>query len=396
MSSDSSRRFNADRFELARLRRGITKRSLSQSLGVTSMAVGRYSKGEREPASDVVEKIADILSFPVEFFYGETLTEASQKGPSFRALSKLTARQRDQAVAAGTLGMYLSDWVERKFRLPRPNIPQYENAVIPPESASMELRVRWGLGERPIKNMVHLLEYHGIRVFALAEETRSVDAYSFWHDSKPFMFLNTSKSAERSRMDAAHELGHLAIHSSEIAQRSPHLEREAQEFAASFLMPRRSVLARIQPGAMLPEIIEAKHYWNVSAANLTHRIHRLGLLTKYQYTSTFIEIGKRNFRTEEPEPSERETSQVLNKVFGRLREKGTTVAQVADELSLHPEEVSKLLLGLVSFPLPMNYHTHRTRPSDGARQTTATSEKIRLLHTEAGISQSENDCASPQ
>ena len=33
-----------------------------------------------------------------------------------------------------------------------------------------------------------------------------MDAYSFWRRGVPYVFLNTMKSAERSRMDAAHEL----------------------------------------------------------------------------------------------------------------------------------------------------------------------------------------------
>lgn len=49
----------------------------------------------------------------------------------------------------------------------------------------------------------------GIRVFSLAEEGREADAFCTWHDSKPFVFLNRMKSAERCRFDAAHELGHL-------------------------------------------------------------------------------------------------------------------------------------------------------------------------------------------
>ena len=70
----------------------------------------------------------------------------------------------------------------------------------------MEIRSMWGIGERPIRNTIHLLELHGVRVFALAAETAVVDAYSFWRNDVPYILLNTGKSAERSRMDAAHEL----------------------------------------------------------------------------------------------------------------------------------------------------------------------------------------------
>ena len=263
----------------------------------------------------------------------------------------MTARQRDRATAGGTLGIYLCDWIERRFRLPRPDIPQYEYAD--PEIASMELRARWGLGARPIRQIVPLLELHGVRVFSLAEDTLSVDAYSVWRGKIPYVFLNTQKSAERSRMDAAHELGHLVLHSRGGTQRNRQAEREAQQFGASFLMPRASVTEVARSGMTLREIMTAKHQWVVSVAGLTYRLHELGLLTRYEYGQRFIEIGSLNYRVEEPEPAPRERSQVLEKVFGRLKERGISVSQVADELYIHPEEVGKLLVGLVGFPVAL-------------------------------------------
>ena len=373
MSPDPVRQFSPERLDLARRLRGKTKRSLARSLGITERSVRRYFQGDREPGSEVVQTLAETLGFPDRFFFGDPLNEASQEHPSFRALSKLTARQRDQAVATGTIGMYLSDWIERRFRLPSPKIPTYENGVATPEAAAMEIRERWTLGQQPISNMTHLLEYYGVRVFALPQELHSVDAHSFWYDGKPFIFLNTGMSAERSRMDAAHELGHLVLHSSEVAQKNRQLEREAQEFASVFLMPRRSVIAHAQPGMTLHDIIRAKHYWNVSVANLTYRLHKLRLLTQHQYTSIFIQIGRYDYRTNEPEPSERETSQVLNKVFRRLREKGTTVGSVAGNLALHRDDISKLLVGLVSFPVSVGPENQQplvqsdVKPTDSAR-----------------------------
>ncbi|MEK2654790.1 ImmA/IrrE family metallo-endopeptidase [Pseudomonas aeruginosa] len=47
----------------------------------------------------------------------------------------------------------------------------------------------------------------------MAEETSQVNAFSCWRRGvTPFVFLNTQKSAEASRFDAAHELGHLVLH----------------------------------------------------------------------------------------------------------------------------------------------------------------------------------------
>jgi len=69
------------------------------------------------------------------------------------------------------------------------------------------LRRLWGLGELPIKNIIHLLEAKGIRVFSLSIDSAQVDAFSMWHVNRPFVFLNTKKSCEHSRFDVAHKLG---------------------------------------------------------------------------------------------------------------------------------------------------------------------------------------------
>lgn len=341
--------FNPDRLDLARRRRGMTKRTVAQELGLSARTLTRYLKGEWEPEPSTVDRLAAVLRFPAEFFYGHTLDEIAPEGPSFRALSRMTGRQRDQTVAAGVLGTFLSDWIDERFGLPEPNIPEY--MVATPEAAAMAVRSDWGLGERPVSNMVHLLEFHGVRVFSLSEESREVDAYSFWRDRTPFVFLNTRCSAERSRMDAAHELGHLVLHHKGGSQRSRQAEQEAQQFGSSFLMPRGSVLARMRPGATLPQIIEAKRHWKVAAANLTYRMRELGLLTKHQYTSTFIEMSRLGYRSSEPETIPKETSQVLAKVFEALAKKGIRQTEVANMLSLHPSELTCLLFGLVRMPM---------------------------------------------
>ena len=147
-----------------------------------------------------------------------------------------------------------------------------------PEAAAAGVRSLWGLGERPIKNTIHLLEAHGIRVFSLAEDCKEVDAFSFWQDSTPFIFLNTFKSGERSRFDGMHELGHLLLHR-HGGPDGRAAEHEADAFASAMLMSRGDVLAHAPRLATLPVLIQLKKRWCVSLAALNYRLHALGLTT---------------------------------------------------------------------------------------------------------------------
>jgi Zn-dependent peptidase ImmA (M78 family) len=194
--------------------------------------------------------------------------------------------------------------------------------------------------------MVHLLEQHGVRVFSLAEECRQVDAFSVWRSGKPFVFLNTMKSGERSRFDAAHELGHLVLHRHGGPRGGREAEQEADSFASAFLMPRRSVLAVAPAFPSTASLVKLKKEWSVAASALARRLHDVGLLTDWHYRTLMIQMSSLGYRTTEPDPIQRETSQVLSKVFSSMRERGWTRARLAEELGVHTSDIDALVFGL--------------------------------------------------
>ena len=62
-----------------------------------------------------------------------------------------------------------------------PDIPDLRD--FHPREAATALRAYWKIRERPIGNMVHLLEAKGARVYSLAEQCRRLDAFSLWYCS---------------------------------------------------------------------------------------------------------------------------------------------------------------------------------------------------------------------
>lgn len=339
--------FNPSRLQLARRRRGLTKTDLAGTAGISARSLTAYESGATDPDPSTIDRLATALRFSAEFFSGPDLEEPDVDSSSFRALTSLTARQRDQTFGAGAVAMMIGDWIEQRFKLPLVSVPQYLG--VDPEMAAIGVREAWGLGERPIKNMIHLLEAHGVRVFSLVEECLDMDAFSLWRGNVPYVFLNTRKSAEHSRMDAAHELGHLVLHWKGGA-RGRDLEQEANLFGAAFLMPAGSVRREAPRGGTFSSIVKAKRRWGVAAANLTYRMHKLGLLTDWQYRSLFIELGRRGYRKGEPGGMSPETSQVLAKVFDALREDGISRRAVAAELGITPDDLNQAVFGLARVP----------------------------------------------
>jgi Zn-dependent peptidase ImmA (M78 family)/DNA-binding XRE family transcriptional regulator len=342
--------FNHKRLGLARKRRRLTGKGLAELAGVSAITVSRVENGENEPDEETIAKLARALGYPAEFFDDDDPEEIDTSAVSFRSFTKMSAKERDAAIAAGVLGLQLSDWVESEFRLPKANILDlsYETD---PEIATRSLRQFWSLGEKPIGNVLGLLEVNGIRVFSLAENTAIVDAFSFWRNEKPFVFLNNYKTAEHSIYDSVHELGHLAMHRHAGTQPSRAAEREANQFASAFLMPENDVRARMPRFITVDTIIEAKSRWRVSAMAMAYRLHTLSLLSDWQYKSACIELGRRGFRSGEPGGIERETSRVWQKVLAQLWTERRTKNEIADALHIPLDELEGLIWGLTGGPM---------------------------------------------
>lgn len=365
--------FNPRRLTLARRRRGLTKTRLAQAVGVEVRSITAYENDEFRPDRHRLAELAEKLDFPEAFFFGDDIEQIEPDIVSFRSMSKMTAGQRDCALGAGAIALLLSQWIEARFELPAPALPDLSQEA-DPEAAAETLRRLWGLGELPVKNMIHLLESRGARVFSLSIDTAQLDAFSMWHADTPFVFLNTRKSCEHSRFDAAHELGHLVLHR-HAGAKGQEAEREANAFASAFLMPRASVLANAPHMATVDQLVRLKAYWTVSVAALAYRLHDVELLSDWHYRTLCIEIAKRGYRKHEPNEAMRETSQVLAKVFAALREDGTTKADIAAALRVHVGEIDQLVFGLALTSVVS------ATPGAGTDQRRAS---LRLIHGRLG------------
>jgi Zn-dependent peptidase ImmA (M78 family) len=334
----------------------MSKVALAKASGLSHrILVYHETGGEIEPSEETLNALSSALKFPVEFFFKPDVDEISSEAASFRALKKMTASQEAVAIAAGTLSVELEHWIEKRFDLPKPNLPLLRG--VDPETAAEMVRAKWSLGQRPIKNSIHLVEAHGVRVFSLPVESANVDAFSLWHDRPPydptpFIFLNSTKTGERRRFDIAHELGHLVLH----RYGSPpnrQAESEADRFASALLMPKADVLAHIPRGAPSVEKIHAmKRRWKVSAMAMVVKLWHLKVLSEWQYRSLLVSLSEAGYRRSEPDGIDNEQSQVLTKVLDALRSEGTSRQTIARALGITPSEMNALISGLVISSIP--------------------------------------------
>lgn len=338
--------FNANRLLLARRRRGLTQRQVAESAELTVRSVSGYERGVAVPSHGTAARLARVLDFPESFFQLPDPESLEPEGASFRSLSTLTARRRHAVLAAGALAVELNDWLEQRFDLPAVDLPDDVNTETP-RAVAAALRAFWGLGEKTIANMVHLLEAKGVRVFSLTEDCTSVDAFSIWVSDRPFVFLNTMKSGERGRFDAAHELGHIVLHR-HGGPGGRQAEDQANAFASAFLMPERTMRSLAPPIPSLAALMPIKKRWKVSLAATLRRFYDLGLFTQWHYDRLNIEIAKRGGRKRELGGAmPRESSQLLRKVLVALQREGVGRSGVARQLAIATPELDSLIFGLV-------------------------------------------------
>lgn len=348
-----SKKFIPLNLEVLRKGRGLTKIALANLIDADVRTITAWEKDEFTPTPESIRTLSKKLDINQEYFFlsGVELPQADQV--SFRAVSKLSARKRDMALASSSFAFKFSSWLDEEFQLPEFDVPDLRD-ISDPTEAAYTLRREWGLGNQPIDNMVHLLESKGVRVFSLSLDIADVDAFCLWKDETPFAFLNTLKSNARRRFDAAHELGHLVMHRHGDYQGKT-TEAEADNFASSFLMPADGVLPTKPRNLDLKSSISAKKIWRVSLAAYVVRLYKLDAISEWKYRALFKQISMRGYRREEPEDSSVERSKIFELVLNDLREDGVSLNELCGQIGIHENDLTALMFGLATIPIPQSF-----------------------------------------
>src|ERR1035441_2038453 len=188
--------------------------------------------------------------------------------------------------------------------------------------------------------MVRLIEDAGGIVIRFDFGTAKMFGLSDWiPPAPPMFFLNDHPeiSADRDRFTLAHELGHVILHSLP----NPNMEREADRFAAEFLMPAADIRSHLSPPIKLYSLAKLKPYWKVSMGALAKRALDLGVINNNQFVYLRMQLQQNNYTLREP-PSldiQREEPTLLTEIIkAHLWDLGYNHADLARMLHLEVEE----------------------------------------------------------
>ncbi|HDV6086758.1 XRE family transcriptional regulator [Staphylococcus pseudintermedius] len=307
-----NRKFNGRRLREGRIYRGISITDLAKKLDLSKQMISKYEKQIAKPSFETLDKITKILRFPREYFYEESI-EIHSGNTYFRSLLTTGKKDREMQYDRAKYITIIRSFLEEYVDFPQLDIPDMKTTVdSSPEAIAQKIREEWNLNEKPIKNIVNLLETKGFVLSSIKLEKNIIDVFGAQQviNGKEYYTIilgNNKKSFYRRQFDVAHELGHKFIHDPFIDVNSitkeefKNMEREANDFAAAFLLPKQSFLRDVllHPTDLnYYKILKKK--WGVSISAMLMRAYKLGAVNESSYNYMQRLISKNGWRKKEP------------------------------------------------------------------------------------------------
>ncbi|MCE7011625.1 XRE family transcriptional regulator [Kibdelosporangium philippinense] len=301
-ASAAARAFAPARLTMARELAGWLKRDLAEAIDRTAAAISQYELGQSRPSAETLSRCADALAVPVSFFtVGRPQLHLDTAQAHFRSLRATTATQRQQALAHVELLWEVVEQLDRVIELPPLDvgIPMGIPHGDPATTARM-VRKAWSIYSGPTAHLVRNLEARGVvttRIPALDCDT--IDAFSSALHGRPIIALTYKGNPMRQRFSVAHELGHLLLHPEPVPG-SVQNEREANAFAAEFLMPANEISDQLPTPVDVAALKQLADNYGVSTAALIYRGKDLGVYSESTLRRVLATLTKLGWRTHEP------------------------------------------------------------------------------------------------
>lgn len=328
-----------------RIAAGMTQEQLANAIGVTQAAMSRYENDLREPEPETVEGIAAALGVTTRFLE-RTSRPAAALAVDVHMRRRATAKPtvwRQMEAQLNMLRMH-SDFLREEVALASSlTMPGFDPFTTDPTDAARMTRSQWRMPSGPARSIIRWIEAAGSVVLMTDLGSQRVDGLSQWTADHPVIVVNAANPTDRIRWTLAHEVGHLVLHREDTTD---DMEREADAFAAEFLMPELLVRPELA-NLTLGKAVDLKRQWGVSVAALIQRAHQLGVLTDARRTSLFKQLSARGWRVREPASEEiaPEKPELLDHIATHLRERGLNDNEVAHMAGYRSADINRLMPG---------------------------------------------------
>jgi len=252
------------------------------------------------PSDGVLQAIAFQTGFPISFFKQEATPDFPLGSLLFRARASMTLREKSEAHQYGKLIFEAVEKMERHLIKIPSRLPRLAEDIV---TAAKVTRSALGLrSDTPIQQLIHTLEKNGVLILAIPTPLNGRDAFSVWAGQdllRPVIVIAGESPGDRLRYSVAHELGHLVAHQA-IRGGLADIEREADQFAAEFLMPAEGIKRELISPVTLTSLVVLKPRWGVSIQALIRRAFEVEVITYRQYKYLMQQLSSRGWRLREP------------------------------------------------------------------------------------------------
>jgi len=351
--------FVAGRLLEAREGRGLSAAALADVVDVRRETIYQIESGRITPGPALFSRLQESLRMPAAFFF-QPVEDRPDDGELilFRSLRSAAKPARQRARWRLQWLKRITRFVEEFVELPALDVPDYGLPSDPIairdrhiEEVADDLRQRWVLGKGPISNVAWLMENHGIIIAREDLGADELDAAILQKKEHIFVLLGADKGTDvRSRMDAAHELGHAVVHrncpapTSDKDPRHKVMEQQAFRFAGALLLPRESFANEVWT-CSLEELLALKPKWRVAVAAMILRSAHLGLISESQQLRLWKQYSSRRWKKAEPFDDEWTPEQPVllrRSIELMLEEKVTSVDQFLSAIKLPATDIEDL------------------------------------------------------
>ncbi len=350
------------RLKLARQKEKLSMEELSNKTGgaVSKQTISKYESGKAMAGSDILEKLANALKVPMDYFFRPFYFDISKINISFRKKSSIKAKDESSLVSK------IQDKVEHFLEIEK--ILSIDNTynktdifpVISSPAQMKELaktiRTQWGLDKAPIENAKELLIQHGIKVFEV-DGTEGFDGVSGAANEAIWVIvLNKNIThVERKRLTAFHEYAHLLANQAFDASLSQNeKEKLCNVFASEMLLPSQVLvdifgskskisfqeLTSVQCSYGIS--IDAIMYSLKSLSIISDKRHRYYCIQKNKNPKFKLEVEKSRFKEKE-NSSLSESTTYTNMVYSALAQELITPSRAAEFLNTSVTDIQSQL-----------------------------------------------------
>lgn len=288
------------RIKLARKANAMSLRALAGKIDISPMAISKYERGENNPSSGVLLRLAKALDVKVEYFF--------RPPPEAVSLTLFRKHSSLGKTALDSIKARIQEWLERYLEIEL----FFENgfnsfnslhkfpvsSLEDVENIANEVRSLWDLGLDPIDDLIDVLESKGIKI-GLIDCGDGFDGCTFMNNGIPVIGVRKDIPGDRQRLNIAHELGHILLNVPEEKL----VEKAAFRFAAAFLFPKDIAfqeLGKHRTRLGIDELYLLKHKYGISMQAIIYRAKDLGIIKEGYFKKLFISFSKQGFRIAEP------------------------------------------------------------------------------------------------